>query len=321
MELLASNGIRVEVANDGQAALDLLAKETFDGVLMDCQMPVMDGYEATRKLREQERFKDLPVLAMTANAMAGDREKVLAAGMNDHIAKPINVQEMFTIMARWIIPAEPMEETVIADPEEVAVEQILPELPGVNTAAGLATTQNNHKLYRKLLLKFRSSEADFVDTFRKALTDKDMEAAQRYAHTLKGVAGNIGAEDVQQTAALLETACKDNTVPNEIEQLLENVEAALAPMLAGLSALEQPETPTPARTVDPEKRDALLSRLRALLEDDDTDAGEVIEELEPLAGTENQASVLQQLASAMGEYDFDQALTELDTLESILNDD
>ncbi|MBW1750642.1 MAG: response regulator, partial [Deltaproteobacteria bacterium] len=324
LELLSSNGISVQVANDGQEALDLLAKENFDGVLMDCQMPVMDGYEATRKLRAQERFKNLPVLAMTANAMAGDREKVLAAGMNDHIAKPINVQEMFTIMARWITPSEPLAETLPPETVEIAAEQEnleFPELPGVNVAAGLATTQDNHKLYRKLLLKFRDSEADFVDTFRKALTDKDMEAAQRYAHTLKGVAGNIGAEEVQQAAAALESACKENTAPEEIDRLLENVAASLSPMLAGLSLLEQPETPTQTSVVDPDKRNALFVHLRALLEDDDTDATEVIDELQEFAETDVQVNVLQRLSMAIGEYDFDQALAELDTLESICKED
>jgi two-component system sensor histidine kinase/response regulator len=311
------------VANEGQEALDLLAKDIFDGVLMDCQMPVMDGYEATRKLREQERFKDLPVLAMTANAMAGDREKVLDAGMNDHIAKPINVQEMFTTMARWITPSEPLAETLPPETDEIAAEQEnqeFPELPGVNVAAGLSTTQGNLKLYRKLLLKFRESEADFVDTFRKALTDKDMEAAQRYAHTLKGVAGNIGAEEVQQAATALESACKKNTPPEEIDPLLENVAAALCPMLAGLSVLEQPETPTQTALLDPDKRNALLAQLRALLEDDDTDAGDVIKELEEMVGTGDYTSALQRLMVAIGEYDFDQALAELDKLESFLKE-
>jgi polar amino acid transport system substrate-binding protein len=289
---------------------------------MDCQMPVMDGYEATRKLREQELFKDLPVLAMTANAMAGDREKVLAAGMNDHIAKPINVQEMFSIMARWITPANPQQESFVPEDDQVVEQEItdFPELPGVNLSAGLATTQNNHKLYRKLLLKFRVSELDFVEQFRQALTDTDLEAAQRYAHTLKGVAGNIGAKDVQQAAAALESACREDRASEEIEQLLDTVDAALSPMLAGLSVLEQPETAASTREVDPEKRDALLSQLRDLLEDDDTDACEVIEELEPLSGTGDHATVLQRLSTAIGEYDFDQALTELDTLESILKE-
>jgi len=105
MELLTHNNIVVETANDGRDALNILADQNFDGVLMDCQMPVMDGYEATRKIREQEKFKELPIIAMTANAMVGDREKALAAGMNDHIAKPIDLDEMYRTMAKWI-PAQ-----------------------------------------------------------------------------------------------------------------------------------------------------------------------------------------------------------------------
>nr|WP_320191612.1 cache domain-containing protein [uncultured Desulfobacter sp.] len=101
-ELLISNDIAVETANDGLEALNILADKKFDGVLMDCQMPVMDGYETTRKIREQERFKALPIIAMTANAMVGDREKALNAGMNDHIAKPIDPDEMYRTMAKWI---------------------------------------------------------------------------------------------------------------------------------------------------------------------------------------------------------------------------
>jgi HPt (histidine-containing phosphotransfer) domain-containing protein len=230
---------------------------------------------------------------------------------------------MFTIMARWITPSKPLRETVISEADEVAAKQEileLPELPGINTTAGLATTQNNHKLYRKLLLKFRSSETDFVELFSKALTDEDMEVARRYAHTLKGVAGNIGAENVQQAAAALESACLEDTAPEEINVLLDNVASALSPILAGLSVLERQGTPTQPRTVDPEKRKAMVVQLRALLEDDDTDATEVIEELEEIMGTGEQTSVLQRLATAIGEYDFDQALTELDTLESILKE-
>ncbi|MBL3589617.1 MAG: response regulator [gamma proteobacterium endosymbiont of Lamellibrachia anaximandri] len=102
LDILTMSGMRVEMAFDGQEALEFLAKEDFDGVLMDCQMPVMDGYEATRQIREQKKFKDLPIIALTANAMKGDREKVLAVGMNDHISKPVNPDLMFITLAKWI---------------------------------------------------------------------------------------------------------------------------------------------------------------------------------------------------------------------------
>ena len=106
-ELLSSNGMTTVLASNGQESLDRLQKQSFDGVLMDCQMPIMDGYEATRRIREQVKHHTLPILAMTANAMVSDREKVLAVGMNDHISKPVNIRELFTTMARWITPAAP----------------------------------------------------------------------------------------------------------------------------------------------------------------------------------------------------------------------
>ena len=113
-ELLGDAGVIVTLAHDGQHALDILASsgdDAFDGVLMDCQMPVMDGYEATRAIRAQVRFRDLPIIAMTADAMSGDRERVLDAGMNDHIVKPIVVQTMFDTIARWVRPTPPQGTT------------------------------------------------------------------------------------------------------------------------------------------------------------------------------------------------------------------
>ena len=133
LELLAINGIIAELATNGQEALDLLDKSNFDGVLMDCQMPVMDGYEATRQIRMQDKYRELPVIAMTANVMSGDREKVLSAGMNDHIGKPLNVNDMFNTMAKWIkpsqVPSEQPRETPSAEPTDRPAFQPL-ESPG-----------------------------------------------------------------------------------------------------------------------------------------------------------------------------------------------
>jgi CheY-like chemotaxis protein len=113
-EVLRRAGIRVTVVEDGQQAIDILARERFDGVLMDCQMPVMDGYTATRVLRAQERLRCLPIIAMTADTMAGDRERALAAGMNDHIVKPLKMAQLFATMARWIRPGGSSAEAVAA---------------------------------------------------------------------------------------------------------------------------------------------------------------------------------------------------------------
>jgi two-component system, sensor histidine kinase and response regulator len=318
LELLLSNGITAEVANDGQEALDILEKEEFDGVLMDCQMPVMDGFEATRKIRQQEKYKDLPILAMTANAMAGDREKVIDAGMNEHIAKPINVYDMFHTMAKWITPSNPL--AVIAEvpqaTETVSKQLDIPELEGIDTATGLAVTQGNTKLYRKLLVKFRDSQSDFEAAFHQAQSDDDPDAATRAAHTLKGVAGSIGAKSVEEAAGSLEAACEENVATDKIEDLLKDVVKALTPVIASLSVLDTSavKASTQDGVLDQEQFKLILSELRLLLEDNDADSTVAIEKLEELPGIQRYASIINQLSQAVGEYDFDGALDAFDKL-------
>jgi CheY-like chemotaxis protein len=171
-DLLSRAGIAVSVAYDGRDALELVARERFDCVLMDCQMPVMDGYAATRALREQPHLKDLPVIAMTANAMVGDREKVLAAGMNDHIAKPIKVDEVFATIARWVRPAAAArgpESTAASAGSFGAPPDLLMGLPGIDARAALDGLDGDRTLYAHLLRMFRDREADFAERFEAAL--------------------------------------------------------------------------------------------------------------------------------------------------------
>jgi len=321
LELLSSNGVSVEVANDGQEALDLLSKqgadEDFDGVLMDCQMPVMDGYEATRQLRKQERFKDLPILAMTANAMLGDKEKVIDAGMNDHIAKPINVQNMFTTMAQWIVPSEPDRELSHHQLDNATDETQLPELTGINMQQGLATCQNNQKLYRKLLIKFKDTQHDFTEQFQQAQDSDDKDSPARSAHSLKGVAGNIGAIAIQDAAQTLEQACKENQTDEQIAPLLEKVNANLSIVLNSLDGIEKTDKQqtTQDTLLDTDKFNSLLAQLRELLEEDDADAADIVEEIEALPGISSHQINLKQLLKAIDEYDFELAVKELDTLK------
>ncbi|MCU7834079.1 MAG: response regulator [gamma proteobacterium symbiont of Taylorina sp.] len=333
MELLISNGVSVEVANDGQQALDMLNNEDFasscDGVLMDCQMPVMDGYEATHHLRKQERFKDLPILAMTANAMLGDKEKVLDAGMNDHIAKPINVTEMFSIMAKWITPSNPDREIASGNTDNIdynRLEKSLPELKGIDTQTGLATCQGNQKLYEKLLTKFKENESDFTRQFKQAQaidnSKNDREASTRCAHSLKGVSGNIGAKDLYQSVQALENACKENQPNEQVAQLLNDVDKSLSVVLTSLDALSN-STPESAKetnnaALDTEQLSSLLAQLRDLLEDDDPDAADIVEEIEDLPGISSHKIVLKRLLKAIDEYDFELALEELDIIPIVL---
>jgi CheY-like chemotaxis protein len=318
LELLTSNGMIVEVAGDGQQALDILDKETFDGVLMDCQMPVMDGYAATRILRSNERFRNLPVLAMTANAMVGDREKVLDVGMNDHIAKPINVNNMFRTMAKWIVPAKPSTQ----GGQKQHSDAHIPELDGINTTDGLARTQGNKTLYLKLLRRVKRSQANFVTEVDAAVHDRDWELAVRLAHTLKGIAGTIGATALERTCGALELEL-NKQVPAQDE--LSAASSELIRVLTSLAVLDLPEggaSPAgqdgssaddsmPVAAPDTEKLLTVVNQLMALLEEYDTEAQEFIEVEGPLFAAAGFGSLMSKVSEALEEYDFDAALSEL----------
>jgi signal transduction histidine kinase/CheY-like chemotaxis protein/HPt (histidine-containing phosphotransfer) domain-containing protein len=245
VDLLARAGIAVTVANDGQQALDILNQRSFDGVLMDCQMPVMDGYAATTALRQRPELRDLPVIAMTANAMVGDRERALAAGMNDHIAKPIKVEELFATLARWVRPGRTAP-AVERDAEAARAALSIPELPGIDTRAGLDGMRGDAALYRKILCMFRDRERDFTSRFQAAL-EAGSGAATRHAHDLKSEAGSLGAYEVQLAAEALERACAQGAQTEEIKVLAEKVAGLLDPVIVALQALG----PAPATSRQP----------------------------------------------------------------------
>jgi HPt (histidine-containing phosphotransfer) domain-containing protein len=194
---------------------------------MDCLMPVMDGYAATRELRGHPEWRDLPVIAMTANAMVGEREKVLAAGMNDHIAKPINVTEMFATLARWVRP-----DTAVASSG----------FPGIETAAALAGVMGDEQLYRRLLGRFRDREAGFAARFGAACAARDMLTATRLAHDLKSETGTLGATAVREAAETLEHACANGASSAVIDALFAAVVEHLDRVIAGGRSLEARST-------------------------------------------------------------------------------
>jgi CheY-like chemotaxis protein/HPt (histidine-containing phosphotransfer) domain-containing protein len=239
VDLLSRAGVAVSVAGDGQQALEVLAREPFDAVLMDCQMPVMDGYAATRALRKQAPLRDLPVIAMTANAMAGDREAALAVGMNDHIAKPIVVDEMFATLARWVQPRRQQADSVAA-----AHDDALPQFKSIDTGSGLANIGGDGRLYRRVLCLFRDREANFVQRFRAARAAGDADAQMRAAHDLKATAGTLGMPAVHDAASALERACLDRAPDADMDALVRQVSERLDQALGELRDLEA----TPAAT-------------------------------------------------------------------------
>jgi len=284
LELLRHAGVEAVLATNGQEALDRLAQDArFDCVLMDCQMPVMDGYEATQHIRANPALRALPVIAMTANAMAGDRERALAMRMDDYIAKPLDVGTMFGTIARWVAKARPLPaagapahrpQPVVPGPGAG-----LPPLPGIDTQAGLATSMHDERLYRSLLAKFHASQARFLESFRGAQSGADALAPERLAHTLKSVAGSVGARGVQAAAAGLERACRAGDPPERLEPLAALVQAELGPVLRGLEAL----LPTPGGpqadagpAPDRARVEAFDGQLQALLAEGDAGSLDLI---------------------------------------------
>jgi PAS domain S-box-containing protein len=236
VELLAGAGIHVTVANEGREALDLLDRQQFDGVLMDCQMPVLDGYQTTRLLRQRPGLRDLPIIAMTASAMIGDRQEALAAGMNDHITKPIDLDEMIATLARWVGRAP------AGAPATPAGADSLTSLPGIDVRIGRTSAGGSDRFYRRVLGMFAEEQGPFAARFRAARASNDALAARRMAHDLKSQAGAVGASDVQQAAAALEEACVRHASEDTIDELTGAVTRALGPVIAALQVLE-PLTP------------------------------------------------------------------------------
>ncbi|QYJ80150.1 transporter substrate-binding domain-containing protein [Shewanella acanthi] len=370
LELLTSNGLSVVLANNGEEALECLQHGDFDGVLMDCQMPVMDGYEATRQIRQQPQWARLPIIAMTANAMVGDREKVVAAGMDDHISKPINVDDMFETMAKWIKVNDEnsaqLESTGSTDPLRKAVlltlrqndakspqdqatgvsnasAELFPTLQGIDIEAGLATTQNNRELYTRLLSKFLMSQFDFAEQFLASLPQDMTETlaqpqqdapkvqgesqayveAERLAHTLKGIAGNLGAKTLQAASAELENVCK--TFPIERLSLMDKlqvVEQELKIVCEAIRGLDicpiKPASMEANIELDTKQVNEFITELELLLADFDTHANDVLEQMLQLPGINQYRAMLQELIQSIGEYDFDQAALQLEQFKARL---
>ncbi|HEX8785331.1 MAG TPA: response regulator, partial [Telluria sp.] len=223
LAILEGAGIEAAVATNGQEVLAQLDKAPFDLVLMDCQMPVMDGFEATRRMREDPRFAKLPVIALTANAMVGDRERCLAAGMNAHVPKPIDVEALLTLIRAWTRAVPP--------------EGTLPHLPGVDLQAAFRRIGSEPAQYMRLLKAFRYGQRDAVERIRAALAAGQRERAVRIAATLAALAGSMGAQGLRREAsALAETLAGADQ--DETARLLGKVDAMLQDLVDALSRQE-----------------------------------------------------------------------------------
>ena len=246
--LLGEFGLAVDLAADGAVAVDqVMAHDPryYAAVLMDMQMPVMDGLSATRAIRDAPLYDSLPIIAMTANAMAQDRARCLAAGMNDHVAKPIEPARLREALVRWIgdpgdaPAAPPLPLAPLAAPP-------LPPIAGLDSAAGLRRMMGNAAGYVALLHKFAAQQRSVPDDIAAALRRRDRATAERLAHTLKGIAGTIGAEALAAAAGRVEGALRAGADAAAVEPEIAALGAALRALLGELRRALPPPAPPEA---------------------------------------------------------------------------
>jgi two-component system, sensor histidine kinase and response regulator len=313
-ELLNEINIVTRTANNGQQALDIVKQEgKFDLILMDIQMPVMDGYVATQHLRQSGY--EMPIVAMTANALNSDRDRCLTAGMNEHLAKPLNPDELWQVIIELVPPRQLMAEIAPRSPRAAEKACTLPgSAPFLNQTQGLRRVMGREQLYAELLQRFAATQHGVIQAITAALAAADRPLAERLAHTLKGAAGNLAAVPLQLAAERVEAEiCSENTVglaaalatcDEELQRLLNYLHPWL--LLRSDMAKAQPA----AAEIDSGRLNPLIEQLEQLLREDDADSIDLFDReasLLTLWAGESYA----QLSRAIHEYDFVEALERL----------
>ncbi len=304
-DILRDAGLIVDVAFNGQEAVDKVQAHAYDGVLMDMQMPVMDGLTATRLIRQLPGKADLPIVAMTANATEHDRQACLAAGMNDHVTKPIDPDLLFRSLAQWLAPRRGALARPARFPQDAG--PALPDVAGLNTELGLRRVMGRKDRYIAMLRKFEEGQRDVISHLRQACHDDQMQTAERLAHTLKAVAGNIGAEALQQCAAELEQACRTGADAVSLQAALLRCDEELQPLLGALQALPTFEVVPAGEPVDPQELARVRQQLEQLLAEDDMASAELFEQHAGVLRT-SLGAAYPALEQAMRAFDFEQAL-------------
>lgn len=306
IDLLKAVGLGVDTVENGALALDALAKGSYDAVLMDVQMPVMDGYSATREYRRREPDSDLPIIAMTANAMSGDRERCLEAGMNDHVAKPIDPDDLYAVLSRWLGAAP------AADPAAQPADGVrtIPDVhPMVDAEAGLRRVLGRRDRYIEMLRRYADGQADAADRIARLVAAGDWAAAEREAHTARAVAGNIGATEIAVRAEEIEKAIQSSRPASEIAPRIDTLRSLIQSVLEGIYALpELSAAPDDSSSkLSAEEINGFLARLQKLLEDDDAEALDLLAAEGPPIRASLGDQYFTPLAKAVQAFDFESA--------------
>jgi two-component system, sensor histidine kinase and response regulator len=269
--LLRSHGIRVDEVTNGQEALEIVQKHDYDAVLMDIQMPIMGGHEAARRIRAlaetpgQERYARLPIIAMTALAMAQDAERSQAAGMNDHVTKPVAPERLMAVLAKWIKPGSFKPDRAPAPALPAAPRALPPDmlaLTSLDALEGVRRIGGRVEAYRKQLRRFREHYPDAVSGLQRLLAAGEIQGAEEYCHALKGITGNIGAMALFEQISAIDNRLKQGETPDVAT--LEALRAALHQVMQEIDHLGATASQTPSTTAPPLTDGQILDTLDAL---------------------------------------------------------
>ena len=326
IELLEALGVQVTVADSGEAAIEVLRVQTFDLVLMDIQMPGMDGFTATTMIRSELNLTAMPILAMTANAMAGDRARCLEAGMNDHIPKPIDPETLARTLNHWFDHIERfriIHET--SGDSAPSVHESAMSLPGIDVNLALRNLNENRPLLIRLLRDLALEHLDQPVIPRDAVKNRDWRAVNASAHKLKGAASTLGAVAVAAIADELEIATTDGKTvsPNTIERLVDSLSSAMDEVVGGVVSGLQRGATAPKPSLDATRPHPSAAELVPIMDDlarllagNNADAERASEQLAALLAGTSARTRAEDVASLAGSFDFADAITALDALRS-----
>ncbi|MCQ8104543.1 PAS domain S-box protein [Methylomonas sp. SURF-2] len=328
-ELLLSMHLDVDEAINGEEALSMVQQQDYDAVLMDIQMPVMDGLEATRQIRAlaknagNERFATLPIIAMTALAMTRDAEESLAAGMNDHVTKPVEPTRLFACLSKWLPPAgaearQNSLTTIQAPAGRNAYSAELLGLSSLQALQGIKRIGGKEESYRKQLKRFREHYSNTVTELQRLLRENKLTEAEAYCHSLKGVTGNIGAHLLYQCISGIDNQLKQQQTPST--EQLNQLNVLLQQVMLDIDSLAAAPTSVAAATV-PLSKDAVIAKVALLLEVLETDLGAaetIISQLRAGLAGSALANDVNEIADQMEVFNIDQAMSLLSELQQRL---